>query len=167
MKAIIQRVAQASVSVIEKEELSFISRNVSSIGKGFLILIGIHKNDTESDINELVPKILNMKLFSGSCESRWKRSIVEEEGEIILVSQFTLYAVTGKSKEISCKINNLEGRAPDFHSAMNSTEAKIMFEKLVSSFRKGYVADKISSTLNIFYRLYSWRIPIPYASKSC
>ena len=105
MKAVIQRVSQASVALADNP-----TKAISSIGKGYVILLGIHIKDTNSDIAELLPKILNIKLFSelledrgemeGKCsqKSRWKRSIMEEEGGIIFVSQFTLYAVAGKSK---------------------------------------------------------------------
>lgn len=105
MRVIIQRVSRASISFAQNPE-----KIVCSIGKGYVILVGIHTRDTECDIAELVPKILNIKLFSDASgnhtgleeksnqKSRWKRSIIDEEGEIVLASQFTLYAIAGKSK---------------------------------------------------------------------
>ncbi|KAM0682865.1 D-tyrosyl-tRNA(Tyr) deacylase [Mitosporidium daphniae] len=139
MRVIIQRVSRASISFAQNPE-----KIVCSIGKGYVILVGIHTRDTECDIAELVPKILNIKLFSDASgnhtgleeksnqKSRWKRSIIDEEGEIVLASQFTLYAIAGK-----------KGRAPDFHNAMNADDAKILFEKFAHECKKAYGADKI------------------------
>jgi D-aminoacyl-tRNA deacylase len=96
MKAVIQRVQRASVTVDKKL--------ISSIEKGYCVLIGIETNDTQSDIEQIAKKILSVRLFpSADTEREWNQSIVDIQGEILSISQFTLHAITKK------------GTKPDFH----------------------------------------------------
>lgn len=92
MRAIIQRVSQASVCI--KGELS------GQIGSGLLILLGIVDGDTEEDINWLVGKIARMRIFTDD-EGKMNRSLGEIDGELLVVSQFTLHASTRKGNRPS------------------------------------------------------------------
>lgn len=92
MRAVIQRVNFASVSI--NNELK------SSINSGLLILLGIENNDTESDVAWLCKKIVQMRIFSDS-EGKMNLSVQDIGGEMLLVSQFTLYASTKKGNRPS------------------------------------------------------------------
>lgn len=83
MRIVIQRVSHASVTINEQVK--------SSIGMGFLILLGIGKDDTEEDINWLVKKIIGLRIFDDEM-GVMNRSIMDIKGEILIVSQFTLMA---------------------------------------------------------------------------
>ena len=83
MRIVIQRVSHASVT-INKQVKSF-------IGNGYLILLGIGKDDTEEDINWLVKKIIGLRIFDDEM-GVMNRSIMDIKGEILVVSQFTLMA---------------------------------------------------------------------------
>ncbi|WP_424044015.1 D-aminoacyl-tRNA deacylase, partial [Prevotella denticola] len=83
MRIVIQRVNQASVTIDGQTK--------SSIGKGFLILIGIGRDDTEEDIKWLVNKIIGLRIFDDE-KGVMNRSIMDIDGEILVVSQFTLMA---------------------------------------------------------------------------
>lgn len=83
MRIIIQRVSHASVTINQQVK--------SSIGAGFLILLGIGKDDTEEDINWLVKKVIALRIFDDEM-GVMNRSIMDVNGEILVVSQFTLMA---------------------------------------------------------------------------
>lgn len=83
MRIVIQRVSHASVTINQQVK--------SSIGMGFLILLGIGKDDTEEDINWLVKKIIGLRIFDDEM-GVINRSIMDIKGEILVVSQFTLMA---------------------------------------------------------------------------
>lgn len=83
MRIIIQRVSHASVTINQQVK--------SSIGMGFLILLGIGKDDTEEDINWLVKKVIALRIFDDEM-GVMNRSIMDVNGEILIVSQFTLMA---------------------------------------------------------------------------
>ena len=83
MRIVIQRVSHASVTINQQVK--------SSIGMGFLILLGIGKDDTEEDINWLVKKIIGLRIFDDEM-GVMNRSIMDINGEILIVSQFTLMA---------------------------------------------------------------------------
>ena len=83
MRIVIQRVNQASVTIDGQTK--------STIGKGFLILIGIGRDDTEEDIKWLVNKIIGLRIFDDE-KGIMNRSIMDIDGEILVVSQFTLMA---------------------------------------------------------------------------
>lgn len=83
MRIVIQRVSHASVTINQQEK--------SSIGTGYLILLGIGKDDTEEDINWLVKKIIGLRIFDDEM-GVMNRSIMDIKGEILVVSQFTLMA---------------------------------------------------------------------------
>ena len=83
MKIVIQRVSSANVSVDEK--------NVGKIGKGFLVLLGIAESDTRENADYLVKKLCNLRIFQDENE-KMNLSIKDVCGELLIVSQFTLYA---------------------------------------------------------------------------
>ena len=92
MKVVIQRVTRASVTI---EQQLF-----SSIGKGMLILVGIQSDDTDDDINWLTSKIVNLRIFDDE-NGVMNKSILEDGGEILVISQFTLHASTKKGNRPS------------------------------------------------------------------
>jgi len=109
MFALIQRVNKGSVSIYGKTH--------SSIGQGYVILLGIFKTDSEEDINILVPKIVNLRIMSDE-HGKMNKSIADINGEILVVSQFTLCA------------DSTKGRRPSFIYAMEP----ILAEKLYNTF---------------------------------
>ncbi|NQV03675.1 MAG: D-tyrosyl-tRNA(Tyr) deacylase [Bacteroidia bacterium] len=92
MRIVLQRVSQASVVIDGK--------TVASIGKGLLLLLGIEEVDNQDDIDWLVGKIIRLRIFPDD-EGVMNRSIIEADGEIIVVSQFTLHASTKKGNRPS------------------------------------------------------------------
>ncbi len=92
MRAVIQRVLNASVSVDQKE--------VSRIEKGLLILLGVDITDTEDDLLWLVQKIAGLRIFSDN-EDKMNLSIRDIDGEVLVVSQFTLFGATKKGNRPS------------------------------------------------------------------
>ena len=92
MRAVIQRVSNASVSVS--------NQSVSSIGQGLLILVGIEDSDTLEDVQWLSAKIVNMRIFDDQ-NGVMNLSVKDIDGEIITVSQFTLHASTKKGNRPS------------------------------------------------------------------
>lgn len=124
MKAVIQRVAKASVTV--SDEI------VGSIQKGLCVLVGISRDDTEKDIDFIVRKILNIRLFESGDESqqKWNKSAVELDLEILCVSQFTLQST-------------LKGTKPDFHLAMGAEQSRDFYETFLDRLKKAYKPEKI------------------------
>ena len=92
MRTVIQRVAHASVTIDGTCK--------SKIGKGFLVLLGIEETDGQEDIDWLCKKIVNLRVFEDEA-GVMNRSILEEDGEILVVSQFTLMASTKKGNRPS------------------------------------------------------------------
>ena len=92
MKAIVQRVRNATVSIDENVH--------SSIGQGFLVLLGIHKEDTDFDIDWMIRKIANMRVFEDE-NGLMNSDLSTIEGEVLVVSQFTLIASTKKGNRPS------------------------------------------------------------------
>lgn len=92
MKIVIQRVSKASVTINEKE--------VALIKNGLLILLGIVAEDTQEDIDWLVQKIANIRIFNDE-NNVMNNSVVTNNGEVLLVSQFTLHASTKKGNRPS------------------------------------------------------------------
>ncbi len=111
MRAVIQRVSKASVTV-EGEK-------VSKIGWGVLVLLGIEDADNEDDIKWLSKKIANLRIFNDE-RGVMNRSLLDEGYEVIVVSQFTLHASTKK------------GNRPSYIKASKPTIAVPLYEKFVS-----------------------------------
>lgn len=83
MRAVIQRVNHASVTINDEVK--------SSIGQGYMILLGVCEDDTEEDVNWLVHKIIGLRVFDDE-QGVMNKSVIDIGGEILVVSQFTLYA---------------------------------------------------------------------------
>ena len=92
MRAVIQRVSQAKVVVDDN--------TVGQIGKGFMILLGVHEQDTQTDVDYLVGKISKLRVFEDD-QQKMNRSIIDVDGEILSISQFTLFADTKKGNRPS------------------------------------------------------------------
>jgi D-tyrosyl-tRNA(Tyr) deacylase len=92
MRTVLQRVSKASVAVDGKM--------ISSIGNGLLILLGIEDADTKEDIDWLTNKVLNLRIFNDE-NGVMNRSVLDTDGDIIVVSQFTLHASTKKGNRPS------------------------------------------------------------------
>jgi D-tyrosyl-tRNA(Tyr) deacylase len=92
MRVVIQRVTEASVSIGGREK--------SRIGKGMLILLGIEDTDTQADIDWLCKKVSNLRIFDDK-EGIMNHSVKDVEGELLVVSQFTLHASTKKGNRPS------------------------------------------------------------------
>jgi len=115
MRIVIQRVREASVTVEEQV--------VSSIGIGFLILLGIEAEDTAEDIEWLCGKISKLRVFSDE-EGAMNRSIIDVDGDVIVVSQFTLHASTKK------------GNRPSFIKAARPDVAIPLYQQFVQQLQK-------------------------------
>ena len=92
MRVVVQRVSQSSV-IIESDI-------VSSISEGLLILLGVENNDTLDDVNWLIRKIINLRIFT-DIDGKMNNSILDIKGDVIVVSQFTLHAKTKKGNRPS------------------------------------------------------------------
>lgn len=92
MRAVIQRVSQAKVVVDDN--------TVGQINRGFMILLGVHEQDTQTDVDYLVGKISKLRVFEDD-QQKMNRSIIDVGGEILSISQFTLFADTKKGNRPS------------------------------------------------------------------
>lgn len=115
MKAVIQRVTQASVEVD--------GNIVGQIRSGLVVLLGVAKGDTETDLAYLVEKIPALRIFSDEA-GKMNRSLAEIRGGILAISQFTLLGDTKK------------GRRPGFDQAADPDVAKRLYEQFVEQLRK-------------------------------
>lgn len=114
MRLLIQRVLRAEVFVANESK--------GSIGRGALLFLGIHREDTSLQVEWLVEKFVHLRLFAGS-DGKMDRSILDEQAEVLVVSQFTLYGECGK------------GRRPDFFSAAPPVVASPLYELFLSKLR--------------------------------
>jgi len=114
VKALLQRVTGASVSIGGEV--------VGRIGRGLVVLVGVASGDTDKDINYLVQKIVNLRIFPDD-DGRFDLSALDIRGELLLVSQFTLLADTRK------------GRRPSFVEAAPPDEAEKLFGRFVEQAR--------------------------------
>ena len=112
MKAVIQRVIEASVKV--NGEL------INEIKNGLVVLIGFEKDDNEEKLDKMIKKIVNMRLF----EDKFSKSIIDIKGEILLIPNFTIPAITKK------------GTRPNFQNSMPPNEAKKMYEDMLKKMNK-------------------------------
>ncbi len=114
MRALVQRVAQASVEMDGAE--------ISRIGPGLLVFLGVSADDEEADSEYLVPKLVTLRIFADGA-NRFNLSSLDAGAEILVVSQFTLYADTRR------------GRRPDFTRAAPPDLAERLYEHTVSLLR--------------------------------
>ena len=120
MRILIQRVEKASVSVD--------GRLKGKINKGLLIFVGISKSDTNSDIKYVVDKSVNLRLFP-DVNGKFHFSVRDIKGELMVISQFTLYG------------NTRRGRRPSFSDAMGPVEAEEIFNKVIEMFKSNSGLD--------------------------
>ena len=115
MRALIQRVSEASVSID--------GEIVGAIGPGLLVLLGVSRDDTDEDASYIVAKVVNLRIFSDD-EGKFQSSATDIGAELLVVSQFTLYGETRK------------GRRPSFPQAAAPDEATRLFERVVALFKE-------------------------------
>ena len=115
MRAVVQRVKQSSVIV--DDEI------VAEIGKGLLVLLGISKDDGINDIKWLADKIVHLRIFEDEL-GKMNKSVLEVGGELLVVSQFTLYG--------DCR----KGRRPNYMEALSGEEANKLYEAFVEECKK-------------------------------
>ena len=114
MRGLVQRVSQASVSAE--------GQLLGSIGPGLVVLVGICRDDVERDVDYLVTKTLNLRVF-GDDDGRFNLSAGDVGAELLVISQFTLYADTRK------------GRRPSFTNAAPPDQAQPLFQLALAKFR--------------------------------
>ena len=115
MKVLVQRCDKASVSVDNKI--------VGSINKGMMILVGFTHNDTSENIDYMVDKVLNLRIYDDE-SGIMNKSILDVGGSILSVSQFTLYADTKK------------GRRPSYVNALNGEKATLLYDEFNEKLKK-------------------------------
>ncbi len=115
MRAVIQRVKSAEVEVE--------GRLTGKIGMGLLVFVGVGKGDGEADISYLISKIPDLRIFEDS-SGKFNRSLKEAGGEMLIVSQFTLYG--------DCR----KGRRPSFTDAEDPAAAKLLYDQLILRFKE-------------------------------
>lgn len=113
MRAVVQRVKQASVQFTKYNE-----RVENSIGKGFQVMLGITHNDTEEDLKYIIDKIIGLRVFEDENE-KMNLSLADVGGEVLLISQFTLYGDARK------------GKRPSFTEAARPEHAIVLYEKAI------------------------------------
>jgi D-tyrosyl-tRNA(Tyr) deacylase len=115
MRAVVQRVTYAKVEV----DAAVVGR----IGPGLLVLLGVGKGDTTLDADYLAAKVSQLRIFADGA-GKMNRSVIEADGEILVVSQFTLYG--------DCR----KGRRPGFDAAALPEDARVLYEYFVSVVRR-------------------------------
>ncbi|KAI4094809.1 MAG: hypothetical protein LQ344_002055 [Seirophora lacunosa] len=125
MKAILQRVASASVTVD--------TQLISSIGKGVLVFAAVAPDDSSKEVESMAAKVLKMKMWPDEAGGTWKQSVQEIKGEVLCVSQFTLLASTKK------------GSKPDFHGAAGGEKARELYDHFVMKVQELYEKDKVKN----------------------
>lgn len=122
MRAVIQRVKQSAVAVD--------GRLVGDIGPGILVLLGVAADDQPQDARFLVDKIINLRIFEDAA-GKMNLSLVDVGGEMLVVSQFTLYG--------DCR----KGRRPSFTAAAPPDVAEVLYEAFIKYARQSDVSVKI------------------------
>ena len=115
MRVVVQRVKHASVTINGSVN--------GKINNGFLVLLGIQSTDSEQDVDYLVKKVTNLRIFSDE-NDKMNLSLKDVNGELLIVSQFTLYA--------NCK----KGNRPSFIEAAKPEHAKPLYEYFINECRK-------------------------------
>ena len=118
MLATVQRVSKAEVLVGDKL--------YSSIKNGLLIFICIEQDDTQQTIKDMVNKIINFRILEGS-KGITSKALKDSEEEVLIVSQFTLAAITNK------------GNKPSFHKAAKPEDAKLLYDEFMTEFKKVFL----------------------------
>ncbi len=114
MRAVIQRVLRATVRVDD--------RIAGAIQRGFVVLLGVRKEDTQADADYLVDKVINLRVFP-DVKDKMNCSIADIAGSLLVVSQFTVYASTAR------------GRRPSFDRAAAPEQARALYEYFIQAAR--------------------------------
>lgn len=114
MRAVIQRVSEASVTVDQEV--------VGRIGAGFVVLLGVEDIDTDNEVAAMVRKIVDLRIFNDD-EGKFNRSLMDTGGSVLLISQFTLLG--------DCR----KGRRPSFIKAARPDQAIPLYEAVISGLR--------------------------------
>jgi D-aminoacyl-tRNA deacylase len=114
LRAVIQRVGQASVEVD--------GVTVGSIGPGLVVLVGFARDDREADMDRIIDKVVNLRIFEKEA-GRFDLSLLDVRGELLVVSQFTLYGDCSR------------GRRPSFSEAMDAASARVFFDRFLEKAR--------------------------------
>jgi D-tyrosyl-tRNA(Tyr) deacylase len=125
MKAVVQRVNSASVKIVEENYQA-------DIGKGILILLGIKAGDKENDVYFIADKCSNLRIFEDE-KDKMNISVKDMNGEVMVISQFTLYGDTAK------------GNRPSFTQAAKPDEAIPLYEKFISRLKENLGSSKVKS----------------------
>ena len=125
MKAVVQRVNSASVTIAEKDYQQ-------QIGKGLLILLGIKIGDTEEDAEFVADKCTNLRIFEDD-EDKMNISVKDIDGDVLVISQFTLYGETAK------------GNRPNYTKAAKPEEAIPLYEKFIARLISNLGESKVKS----------------------
>lgn len=115
MRIIIQRVIASQVAVE--------GQIIGKIGQGLTLLVGIQETDTETEIDWMVKKCLQLRLFPDEDNKQWQKSIQDINGEILVVSQFTLYG--------DCR----KGRRPSFSNSASPAKAEDLYNQFVEKLK--------------------------------
>lgn len=126
MKLVVQRVKEARVKIVESGKIT------GKIKKGYFVLVGIKKGDGLADADFLAAKLLKLRVMADP-EEKMNLSLKDAGGEILVVSQFTLYADTSG------------GNRPSFINAANPKEAKKIYERFVRKLKEGGVGVESGS----------------------
>jgi D-aminoacyl-tRNA deacylase len=132
LRAVVQRVSEAGVSIQGDE--------TARIGRGILVLLGVGAEDTEDDAGYLAEKTVNLRIFPDE-EDKMNLSVLDVGGEILVVSQFTLYG--------DCR----KGRRPSYIAAAPPDTAKALYESYVrqlSRFTPGIATGRFQEMMNVF-----------------
>ncbi len=131
MRSVVQRVSRASVTIDGEE--------VGRIGRGLVVLLGIHAGDTSKDLRWMTDKILNLRIFEDD-DGKMNHSLFDIDGEVLIVSQFTLYG--------DCR----KGRRPGYSSAARPEIAEPLYEQFVENVRQNGIitaTGKFQAMMNV------------------
>lgn len=123
MKAVVQRVKSASVTISE-------NNYYQEIGKGLLILLGIKIGDNDQDVNFVADKCSNLRIFEDA-QDKMNISVKDVNGEVLIISQFTLYGETAK------------GNRPSFIEAAKPEEAIPLYNKFIEKMKSNLGNNKV------------------------
>jgi D-aminoacyl-tRNA deacylase len=115
MRAVIQRVSRAVVTVDGEQ--------IGAIGPGLVVLLGVHRDDGLADLDWLVDKIVQLRVFADG-EGKMNRSLLDTGGAMLIVSQFTLHG--------DCR----KGRRPGYSQAARPEQAEALYEEFITTVRK-------------------------------
>lgn len=125
MRALVQRVSEASVTIDEP-------KHFAGIKKGMVILLGVKQNDTVEDLNFVADKCCNLRIFEDE-NQKMNLSLKDVDGEVLIISQFTLY---GDARR---------GNRPSFTDAAQPKEANELYEQFCARIRQNLGAEKVKT----------------------